>query len=442
MMRITCWEWSITLAACSDMNRWIVILCVWLIGAVSSFSQERSDSLTVESLEEMGVDFTHDNRVVLLRSGKEKFDDMLAAISQARYYVHLEYFNFRNDSIGNVLFTLLAQKAREGVQVRALFDSFGNSSNSRPLKKHDLNKIRSAGIEIYAFDPIVFPWINHALHRDHRKIVIIDGKMVYTGGMNVADYYIYGKPEFGEWRDMHMRIEGGVVEDYEEIFSTMWEKTTGGAVPEDSLFAEDMRKDTTAYTGLKPDTCLSAGHKMVGVVDRVPIIRPKIMRRSYQYAIDHARYRVQIINPYLTLVRSVRKALYRALERGVRVEIMVSTKSDVKIVPDVVAYNVHKLMKRGAEIYYYETGFHHTKVMMVDDSFCTVGSANLNSRSLTFDYEVNAFIMDSCTTHQLQYIFEEDKKKSTLLTPENWKQRRNVWQRFKGWFFQILVPLI
>ena len=260
--------------------------------------------------------------------------------------------------------------------------------------------------------------------------------------MNVADYYIYGKPEFGAWRDMHMRIEGSAVEDYEEIFSAMWQTTTGEPVPEDSLFLQDMQEDTLGYSGLKPDTCAGAGEKMVGVVDRVPRIRPEIMRRSYQYAIDNARYRVQIVNPYLTLVRSVRKALYRALERGVRVEIMVSTKSDVKIVPDVVAYNVHKLMKRGAEIYYYEEGFHHTKVMMVDDSFCTVGSANLNSRSLTFDYEVNAFIMDTCTTRQLQNIFEKDKEQSTRLTPENWKQRRNAWQRFKGWFFQILVPLI
>ena len=424
------------------MNRLILTICLCLFTLLPSFCQERSDSLTAETLEQMGVEFTHDNRVVLLRSGKEKFDDMLAAISQARYYVHLEYFNFRNDSIGNVLFTLLAQKAREGVQVRALFDSFGNSSNSRPLQKHDLNKIRSAGIEIYAFDPIVFPWIYHAFHRDHRKIVIVDGKMVYTGGMNVADYYIYGKPEFGQWRDMHLRIEGSAVEDYEEIFTVMWQKTTGKPVPEDSLMEIDMLRDTIGYNNLKMDTCESASHKMVGVVDRVPHIRPKIMRRSYQYAIDNARYRIQIVNPYLTLVRSVRKALYRALERGVRVEIMVSTQCDVKIVPDVVAYNVHKLMKRGAEIYYYEAGFHHTKVMMVDDSFCTVGSANLNSRSLTFDYEVNAFIMDSCTTHQLQNIFEDDKKHSTLLTPENWKKRRNAWQRFKGWFFQILVPLI
>lgn len=424
------------------MKRWIVILCAWLLGVCISYSQQRSDSLTVESLEQMGVDFTHDNSVVLLTNGKEKFDDMLQAISQARYYVHLEYFNFRNDSIGNALFTLLAQKAREGVQVRALFDSFGNSSNNRPLQKHDLNKIRSAGIEIYAFDPIVFPWINHAFHRDHRKIVIVDGKLVYTGGMNVADYYIYGKPEFGAWRDMHMRIEGSAVEDYENIFCTMWQKTTGEPVREDSLLHEDMLRDTLGYYGLKPDTSASAGEKMLGVVDRVPHIRPKIMRRSYQYAIDHAQNHIQIVNPYLTLVRSVRKALYRALERGVRVEIMVSTKSDVSLVPDVVAYNVHKLMERGAEIYYYETGFHHTKIMMVDDSFCTVGSANLNSRSLTFDYEVNAFIMDTCTTKQLQTIFEKDKKESTLLTPQNWKKRRNVWQRFKGWFFQILVPLI
>lgn len=420
------------------------ILLLWLTTCIFKVSAQlhRSDSLTVHGLDCMEVPFSNDNRVVLLKSGKKKFDDMLAAISQAKHYVHLEYFNFRNDSIGNALFTLLAHKAKEGVRVRALFDYFGNKSNNRPLKKHDLNKIRSAGIEIYGFDPIVFPWINHALHRDHRKIVIIDGKLVYTGGMNVADYYIKGKPEFGEWRDMHMRIEGEAVSVYEEIFNDMWEKTTGRFVQPDSLLLADMAHDRSDFQGLKQDTTPTAGKKLIGVVDRVPKIRPQIMREAYCEAIDNAQVQIQIVNPYFTLIRSVRKALNRALDRGIKVEIMVSTKSDVKLIPDIVAYNVHKLMKRGADIYFYETGFHHTKVMMVDSLFCTVGSANLNSRSLTFDYEVNAFVFDSCTTRELQNVFEEDKKNSTRLTPENWKKRTSFGQRFRGWFFRFLIPLI
>lgn len=402
----------------------------------------RSDSLTVHGLDSMEVPFSDDNSVVLLKSGKEKFDDLLTAIDQAKHYVHLEYFNFRNDSIGNALFTLLARKAKEGVRVRALFDYFGNKSNNRPLKKHDLNKIRSAGIEIYGFDPIVFPWINHALHRDHRKIVIIDGQLVYTGGMNVADYYIKGKPEFGEWRDMHMRIEGEAVSVYEEIFNDMWEKTTGRPVVPDTLLLADMAHDRADFQGLRPDTTPTAGKKLVGVVDRVPRIRPRIMREAYRIAIDNAQSRIQIVNPYFTLIRSVRRALYRALDRGIKVEIMVSTKSDVKLIPDIVAYNVHQLMKRGADIYFYETGFHHTKVMMVDSLFCTIGSANLNSRSLTFDYEVNAFVMDTCTTQELQQVFESDKSHCTRLTPENWKKRATFGQRFRGWFFRFLIPLI
>ncbi len=436
------------------MGRWLAMLCLSLMGFASLFAQERSDSLTVDKLEQMGVSFTHDNSVVLLTSGQEKFDDLLEAIRQARHYVHLEYFNFRNDSIGNVLFTLLAKKAREGVQVRALFDSFGNSSNNRPLKNRDLKRMREVGIDIYEFDPIVFPWINHALHRDHRKIVIIDGKVAYSGGMNVADYYIYGKPEFGQWRDMHMRIEGSAVAFYEAIFCHMWEQTVvkkhrkkQQMTALDSLLCDTMavqmaHLDTIPFVGLKPDTCPTAGHKMLGVVDRLPKVRPEIMRHAYLAAIDNAKYRIQIVNPYPTLIPSIRKALNRALKRGVRVEIMVSTKMDVGLVPDVVAYKMHKLMKRGAEIYYYNKGFHHTKVMMVDDSFCTVGSTNVNARSFRFDYEVNAFVMDRCVTRQLQQIFDADLKDATLLTPQNWKKRHNVWHRFQGWLFQFLVPFL
>ena len=137
-----------------------------------------------------------------------------------------EYFNFRNDSIANALFDLLAKKAEEGVEIRALFDSFGNSSNNKPLKKKHLKAIRAKGIEIEEFDPIRFPWINHAFRRDHRKIIVIDGEIGYTGGMNIADYYINGLPKIGEWRDIHIRMEGNAVECLQDIFLDMWNETT------------------------------------------------------------------------------------------------------------------------------------------------------------------------------------------------------------------------
>ncbi|MCM1109073.1 MAG: phospholipase D-like domain-containing protein [Clostridium sp.] len=423
---------------------WFCFTLFLLFPAVSvsaGSSAERSDSATVRDLQRLGVRFSANNRLVLLTSGAEKFDDMFRAIRQARRFVHLEYFNFRNDSVGAELFRLLAAKARQGVKVRALFDGYGNSSNDRPLKQLHMDSLRKAGVEIYAFDPVVFPWINHAYHRDHRKIVVVDGELVYTGGMNVADYYIHGKPEFGPWRDMHMRIEGDAVTEYERIFRQMWALNTGEWLngPE---YYPGCRDASVLFEGLKPDTCSTAGRKLVGVVDRIPLTQPKLMRQAYVAAIDNATCHIQIVNPYLTLVKSVRKAIHRALRRGVRVEIMVSTKSDIPITPDVVAYEMNKLMKRGAEIYFYETGFHHTKIMMVDDSFCTVGSANLNSRSMSYDYEVNAFVMDAGTTAQLQQLFEQDKQHCTRLTRDNWPRRRSVKRRFLGWLYHFLGPFI
>ena len=181
-----------------------------------------SDTLIYRQLQDYGVHFTDDNSVVLLMSGQEKFDDMFEAIRQARQSVHLEYFNFRNDSIASLLFDILREKRKEGVEVRALFDGFGNDSNNQPLKKHHITALRQDSIDIYEFDPIRFPWVNHIWPRDHRKIVVIDGCVAYTGGMNVADYYIKGTEQVGSWRDMHCRIEGGAVDDLQHIFKRFY----------------------------------------------------------------------------------------------------------------------------------------------------------------------------------------------------------------------------
>lgn len=400
----------------------------WWFSESGRVKDKTADSLVISFLKELNISVTTDNEIKILASGEEKFTDLFAAIKTAKHHIHLEYFNFRNDSIAATLFDSLALKAKEGVKIRALFDAFGNWSNNRPLKKRHLEKLREKGIEIVEFDPLRFPYLNHALHRDHRKIVVIDGKVAYTGGMNIADYYIQGLPEIGEWRDMHVRIEGSAVAQLQEIFLDMWNKTAKQNVSGEIYFpqiADSVRKNG----------------RTVAIVDREPRQTPKNMRRIYAKSIEAATNKIQVINPYFLPTHSIKKALRKALKRGVEVEIMISAKSDIKFTPEGSLYIAKGLMKQGAKVYLYKRGFHHSKIMMVDDAFCTIGSTNLNSRSLRYDYEVNAFIFDKQITAQLTAFFERDKTHSALLTKSVWK-KRSVWKRFVGWFAHLFTPVL
>ena len=399
-----------------------------------------SDSLIVQKLRKKNVKFSHDNSVTLLMSGQEKFDDMFEAIRQARSSIHLEYFNFRNDSVARLLFTILEAKAEQGVEVRALFDGFGNTSNNRPLKKSHLAAIRSHGVQIYEFNPVKFPWIDDIFNRDHRKIVVIDGQLAYTGGMNVADYYVNGTAQVGEWHDMHCRIEGEEVNTLQKIFLRMWKKVTGEEIHGAKYYRYG--SEGGYFKGLKPDTTATRGQKMVGIINREPHTSNEIIREFYYNAINFARESIKIINPYFTPSPRLKRALRKAAERGVKVELMLSVKSDIPLTPDCGFYNAHRLMKRGVKVWMFKPGFHHTKIIMVDGKFCTVGSANLNSRSLRWDYEENAVIVDKHTTKELSDLFERQKKDCFLLTPESWNSFRTRWQKFRGWFANLLSPFL
>ena len=179
----------------------------------------------------------------------------------------------------------------------------------------------------------------------------------------------------------------------------------------------------------------------VAIVQRVPKIRPEAVRHAYIAAIDAAEHKIQIINPYFVPTVSIRRAIERALKRGVKVEIMIPGKSDISFTPDAGFYFANKLRKKGARIYIYNGGFHHSKVMMVDDRFCTVGSTNLNSRSLRYDYEINAFLFDLPITDQLSRIFAQDKRNSTVMTRDVYRDR-TPWKRFVGWFAHLLTPVL
>jgi cardiolipin synthase A/B len=388
----------------------------------------RSDSLVLQFLEYSNIPITDNNKVKLIKSGREKFEDLFEAIRGAKHHIHLEYFNFRNDSIANALFDLLGEKVKEGVKVRAMFDAFGNWSNNKPLKKRHLKAIREKGIEIVKFDPFKFPYINHAAHRDHRKIAVIDGKIGYTGGMNIADYYINGLPKIGTWRDMHIRIEGDAVNILQEIFLDIWNKTTKQNIVGEEYFPNHPKR---------ADSC----NTVISIVDRTPKRNSRMLSHTYAMSIYAAQHDVRIVNPYFVPTSSIRKALKRALNRGTKVEIMISSKSDIPFTPDASLYAVQKLMKKGAMIYLYNGGFHHSKIMMVDDLFCTVGTANLNSRSLRYDYETNAFIFDKDITQQLNDVFEADMLHCTRLTPEMWKQK-SAWKKFKCWFANLFTPFL
>lgn len=390
-----------------------------------------SDSIFAGYLHERGIPIYNNNEIELLPNGRIKFENLFEAIRNAKEHIHLEYFNFRSDSIAKEIFTLLAEKAQEGVKVRAMFDDFGNLSNNRPLRKEHLKMLNDRGIEIIRFDPMKFPYINHAFSRDHQKIVIIDGKKGFTGGMNIADYYINGLPGIGPWRDMHLCVEGPAVTGLQKAFLYVWNNETKQNIGGKEYFPYG--EDCT----YEPEQL----GKQVAIVQRVPHKSPDAIRRAYIEAMDAAEHHIRIVTPYFTPVKSLRKAIYRALKRGVRVEIMISEKCDISFSPDGGFYYANQFRKAGAHIYVYKGGFHHTKVMTVDDRFCTVGSANLNSRSMKYDYEINAFIFDLQTTWELDEIYKKDKTDSERMTKEYYR-KRGAWRNFVGWFAHLLTPVI
>lgn len=385
----------------------------------------QSDEAFKSYLQAEQIEITPNNNVELLNGAHEKFEDMFGAIKNAKHHIHLEYFNFRNDSINKELISLLAQKAKEGVEVRALFDAFGNMSNNKPLKKEHIEAIRAQGIELVKFDPITFPWVNHSVSRDHRKIVVIDGVVAYTGGINVADYYLTGLEGIGKWRDIHARVEGAAVAKLQDIFLAMWNRETGQQI------------GGHKYYPLPPEP----GKAQVAVVDRWPGKNPKQMRQVYANAINAAKDSITIVSPYFIPLKVVRRAIEKAIDDGVQVNIMLTAKGDIPLLPDGVWRLGYKYMKRGANVYMYNGGFNHSKVMCADGKYMTVGSTNLNSRSLRYDYETNIFVFDEEDTRDLYDIIAEDKKESFLLTKEIYKER-SWWRRFCGFFVVLLTPIM
>ena len=401
-----------------------IIIVIIVFAQVWSYAQTSAD-IVKENLMNRDVPITEGNEIHLIKSGHDKFEDMFDAIREAKSFIHLEYFNFRNDSIANLLFDILSQKVKEGVEVRAMYDAFGNLSNNQPINHHHHDSITATGISLVKWDPVRFPWVNHIFPRDHRKIVVIDGKVGYTGGMNVADYYVNGLEEIGPWRDLHMHIEGSAVNELNKIFCEMWYDETGELLVGEKYFPTPQQE----------------GDVEIAVVDRWPRRTNKSIRQLYIDMLDNAQSSVRLINPYFVPTRKVRNALKRCIQRGVDVQIMISQSGDIPLTPSASHYVGRKMQKCGATVYLFQDGFHHSKMMTVDNLFSTVGSSNLDSRSLRCDYEINAVVFDRQFTSQLNQMFFEDSRNSVKMSKEYYHSK-SLWNRFVAWFGNLLTPFL
>jgi cardiolipin synthase len=367
------------------------------------------------ALLQQGVSQRSEGRVAVFPDGTSKFADLLHTIDRARHHIHVEYFIFADDSIAHLVLDHLRRKAAEGVEVRLVVDDYKSTVRHYGFTSRRLRQLRAEGIDVRMFSPFRFPYVNH-IARDHRKIVVVDGRVGYIGGLNVSDYYIQGDPEtYGPWRDTHVRITGPAVETLQRYFSQSFLSSGGAAFHGAEYYpytlSDSAAVDLSYFHWDAPDLPASG----ITFVERSREEKAQ-MRRAFVAAFRSAREKLLIVSPYFLPTTSVRRALVEAIDRGVDVQILLSYDSDEPLLVEANINFARRLMRHGAKVYLYRGGFHHSKILMVDDSYAMVGSANLNSRSLRWDYEASCFIYSPRVTARLTEIFRQDLLRSDLLT--------------------------
>ncbi|MBR0037029.1 MAG: hypothetical protein IJP70_05255 [Bacteroidales bacterium] len=345
----------------------------------------------------------------LYQNGADKFEALLHDMQEARHHIHCEYFIFADDSIGRRVIDLMREKAKQGVEVRLVVDGYYD------VKRHynyasRLNRLRTEGIDIRIYQPYVFPYVHRVL-RDHRKIVVIDGRIGYTGGFNVADYNITGKEIYGGYIDTHVRLVGPSVEELQFLFAEHFEKCGGEAFGGDSYYP---------YTAAMVEGTSEDSLAQTYIVERGrQSWRKKAeMRREVIAFIDAATDSLHIQSPYLLPTPGVRRALRRAMKRGVQVSVLFSEVGDTPLFDLGNVHYSHRLQKRGARVWLFHDAFQHSKVLTADGGRCIVGSTNLDYRAMRWNEEVAAVIADSVATQWLDSAFANSLNHSTELTPQ------------------------
>lgn len=362
------------------------------------------------------------NNIKLYKNGEEKFPDLLDALRKAKNHIHIQYYIYEDDDIGKEISDLLCQKAREGVKVRFIYDDFG----SRKIRKTLVKDMLAAGVEAFPFYQVIFTLLADRLnYRNHRKIVVIDGDTGFVGGINVSDKYINNGKSDLYWRDTHIRIRGEAVWTLQHVFLCDW----NFAANHELGFAPEFFKPAFELEG--------TARKWVQVVASGPDSTVPSILYGYLGAINSAQKYVYLTTPYFIPGQAFLNALHMAALRGVDVRLLVPGISDSFITNAASNSFYDELLDMGVKVYLYQKGFVHAKTAVIDGTFVSIGTANLDIRSFDFNFEVNAMIYDREMAEKLTNMFEDDLKNADQVISENWRKRP-----LKTRFFERIVRLI
>ncbi|SHL88882.1 cardiolipin synthase [Mucilaginibacter sp. OK098] len=368
---------------------------------------------------------TGDNEVTLLLNGEQKFPEVILALKAAKHHIHMEYYIFENDDIGNQVKDILIQKVAEGVKVRFIYDDFG----SRSIRKNIVPELLAGGVEAYPFYKILFIALsNRTNYRNHRKIIVIDGCTGFIGGINFSDRYINGinkKQLF--WRDTHVRINGPGVYYMQYLFICDWNFCAD----------QELKIEEEFFCSAKS----KKGHAIIQIAASGPDSDNPTIMFSLIEAIGMASDELLITSPYFIPGESILDALSVAALSGVKIKLLVPYKSDSALVNAAARSYYGEMLDAGAEIYLYKKGFVHAKTMVADGKLAIVGSANMDHRSFELNFEVNSMIYDTQIAGQLRDAFYNDIKDAVKLNPKTWA-KRTLFKQLPEKLVRLLSPLL
>ncbi|WP_289356678.1 cardiolipin synthase [Paenibacillus sp. S-12] len=366
---------------------------------------------------------TQNNEVTVIADGRDMMDRLVERIQSASNHVHLLYYKLAGDATGRRIIDALTECAANGVEVRLLYDDIGSPA----LKDEALADLHAAGAQIYRFFPSRIPYVNLRVnYRNHRKIAVIDGQVGFVGGFNIGDEYVSLDPKIGHWRDTHLELQGGAVHRLQGQFLLDWSTASGQYIH----FCEQYFP-TPMHTGNTPVQIVSSG----------PDSDKQQIRNALLKLIFEAKERIYVQTPYLVPDDSVLIALKVAVQSGVDVRIMIPKKGDSRFVQWASNSYVGELLRAGAKCYWYEKGFLHAKTMVVDGLAATVGTANLDHRSFSLNFEINAFLYDRATAEQLDKLYEQDMKESVKLHWNTYR-KRPIRYRFVESLARLVSPIL
>lgn len=365
---------------------------------------------------------TSNNKVEILNNGDATFPAIFEAMEQAKDHIHIEYYIIEEGVLAQKLQDILVRKSREGVEVRVIYDDVG----SWKLSKKYIHTLREAGIQIYSFLPVRFPWFTSKVnYRNHRKIVVIDGETAFVGGLNFADRYINGSPQVGPWRDTHLKISGEAATSLQIVFLTDWYFVRQEVLLDSKYIPYHRAKEECVLQ----ITASGADSDWASIM------------QAYFSSITSAKENVYISTPYFMPNGSILMALKTAAMSGVDVRVLIPSKSDSWLTYLGTLSFVEELLEAGIRVFFYRAGFNHSKIMMVDGIISMVGTANMDIRSFEQNFEVNALVYDQGITLALRNQFLQDLKGSNEILLESWKQR-SQFQRMKESMVRLFTPLL